>query len=79
MNLLELPHFHAPGRPFMSGHDRAAQFMPFKSLTGFDSQIDQKTSALNDVEWENVIYDDEYDGLDSAQVGGDDDSIVLEK
>lgn len=79
MNLLELPHFHAPGRPFMSGHDRTAQFMPFKSLTGFDSQIDQKTSALNGVEWENVIYDYEYDGLDSARVGGDDDSIVLEK
>ena len=41
--IVDLPHFHAPGRPFMSNHDRAAQFMPFKSLKGYDDMVNQKS------------------------------------
>ena len=31
-DIMDLPHFHAPGRGNMSAHDRAAQFAPYKAL-----------------------------------------------
>lgn len=31
-DIIDLPHFHDPARPFMSMHDRAAQFAPYKAL-----------------------------------------------
>ena len=31
--LLDCPHYHDPNKPYMSMHDRAAQFMPFKPLS----------------------------------------------
>lgn len=61
MNIIDMPHFHDPKRPFMSMHDRAGQFMPFKSLKGFDDDINDKTNNLLDQEWEKIIYDEEYD------------------
>ena len=60
MNLYEIPHFHDPKRPYMSKHDRAAQFMPFKSLRGFDDMVDDKNEQVLGTEWEKIIYDDEY-------------------
>ncbi len=39
-DIINLPHFHAEGRPYMSKHDRAGQFMPFKSLKGLDEMVD---------------------------------------
>ena len=39
-DIIDLPHFKAPGRKQMSLHDRAAQFMPFKSLKGYDELIE---------------------------------------
>ena len=40
--ILNLEHFHQTGRPFMSNRDRAAQFMPFKSLAGFEEKIEEE-------------------------------------
>ena len=31
-DIIDLPHFHAPGRPFMSMDARAAQFAAYKAL-----------------------------------------------
>ena len=71
MNIIDMPHFHDPKRPSMSMRDRAGQFMPFKSLKGFDDEIDEKTETILSQEWEQII-DDEYCDLDYSQDDGDD-------
>ena len=71
MNIIDMPHFHDPKRPSMSMRDRAGQFMPFKSLKGFDDEIDEKTETILSQEWEKII-DDEYCDLDYSQDDGDD-------
>ncbi len=63
MTLIDMPHFHDPNRPFMSMRDRAGQFMPFKSLRGFDDDIETKTKTILDQEWEQIVSD-EYCDLD---------------
>lgn len=45
-DIINLEHFHAPGRPYMPNSERAAQFMPFKSLKGYDEMIDE--ASLSD-------------------------------
>lgn len=45
-DIIDLPHFHAPGRPLMPNSERAAQFMPFKSLKGYDELVDGKTEVV---------------------------------
>ena len=71
MNLIDMPHFHDPKRPFMSIRDRAGQFMPFKSLKGFDDEIDEKTEIILSQEWEQIIDDEYYDPDYSLNDGGD--------
>lgn len=46
-DIINLPHFHADGRPYMNKRSRAAQFMPFKSLKGFDDMVDNKSVELD--------------------------------
>ena len=38
-DIIDLPHFHDPARPYMSIHDRAAQFAPYKSLVGYEEML----------------------------------------
>ncbi len=38
-DIISLPHFSSGSRPHMSLHDRAAQFAPFKALTGYEDSI----------------------------------------
>ena len=38
-DIINLPHFHAENKPFMPLSERAAQFLPFKSLNGYDEII----------------------------------------
>lgn len=57
-DILNLEHYHEPGRPFMSLHDRAAQFMPFKSLKGYDEMIDEDEKDILNDERDDVIYDE---------------------
>ena len=40
-SIINLPHFKDPDRPQMSMHDRAAQFAPFKALTGYEDSINE--------------------------------------
>ncbi|MCH5303756.1 MAG: YolD-like family protein [Ruminococcus sp.] len=44
-DIINLPRHTSKTRPHMSGHDRAAQFMPFAALTGFGAIINE-TSRL---------------------------------
>ena len=57
-DIINLPHFHAPDRPYMSAHDRAAQFAPYKSLVGFEDMIDEKRDAILGEGDEVIEYDD---------------------
>jgi hypothetical protein len=38
-DIINLPHFSSGSRPHMPLHDRAAQFAPFKALTGYEDSI----------------------------------------
>jgi len=46
-DIIHLPHHVSKARPQMSRHDRAAQFLPFAALTGYDAAI-QETGRLTD-------------------------------
>ena len=49
-DIIDLPHFQAPGRQPMARSARAAQFMPFKSLKGYDEMIEFSEEQLGQVE-----------------------------
>ena len=38
-DIIALPHYVSKDRPHMSNHDRAAQFLPFSALTGYEETI----------------------------------------
>ena len=40
-DIIDLPHPVSRRHPHMSRHNRAAQFMPFAALTGYDVVIEQ--------------------------------------
>lgn len=45
-DIIDLPHFHDPARPYMSIHDRAAQFAPYKSLVGYEEMLATTTEDI---------------------------------
>ncbi len=57
-DIINLPHFHAPGKAYMDNSARAAQFMPFKSLKPYDDVVEDTTDKINTEEkW---YIEDEY-------------------
>ena len=42
-DIIHLPHHVSVTHPHMSLYDRAAQFMPFKALTGYEDDIAEET------------------------------------
>lgn len=50
-DIIELPHFHDPSRPYMSMRDRAAQFAPYKSLNGYDEMISAQADKILNEDW----------------------------
>ena len=46
-DIIHLPHHVSKTRPQMSNYDRAAQFMPFSALSGYDAAI-LETARLTD-------------------------------
>ena len=54
-DILHLPHFHAPNKPFLSPEKRAAQFMPFKSLDVYEDTIEKKFQILEDQSIDPII------------------------
>lgn len=63
-DIIDMEHFHAPGKPHMENFARAAQFMPFKSLSTHEGSIEEKTNELNNADWE--VVDPEYDIIDEV-------------
>ncbi|MBR6505800.1 hypothetical protein IKT18_03140 [Candidatus Saccharibacteria bacterium] len=49
-DIIDLPHFHDPNKPYMSLRDRAAQFAPYKSLVGYEKMIEEKTDYLMELD-----------------------------
>ena len=47
-DIINLPHHRSRMRPHMSIHNRAAQFMPFAALTGYDDIIKQTSAHSNE-------------------------------
>ena len=54
-DILHLPHFHAPDKPYLSPEKRAAQFMPFKSLDVYEDTIEKKFQILEDQSIDPII------------------------
>ena len=46
-DIIHLPHHVSSTRPHMPMLDRAAQFMPFRALTGYEDAV-QETARLTD-------------------------------
>lgn len=61
-DIIDLPHHQSYARPRMSAHQRAAQFMPFAALAGYDDVI-ARTAAR--------VEQDHAAGLDLRAVGSD--------
>ena len=57
-DIIDLPHFHLKGKPFMSRADRAGQFMPFKSLNGYHEIIGENEKDVFSEVWEDVEFND---------------------
>lgn len=54
-DILHLPHFKDPAHPPLSRSKRAAQFMPFKSLSTYETQIEQQFHDLTNQRLEPFI------------------------
>ncbi len=46
-DIIDLPHHESTKYPKMPALDRAAQFLPFAALTGFDAAIRETTRLSN--------------------------------
>ena len=46
-DIIDRPRWESPVHPHMSLYDRAAQFMPFAALTGYDDMIAKETERVN--------------------------------
>lgn len=46
-DIVNLPHYHDPTRGFMKNSERAAQFMPFKSLNEYEDYVAKKSDDVN--------------------------------
>ena len=60
-DIIDIPRYIDPARQSMSMHDRAAQFMPFKSLKGYDDMVSERDRSMKNMPWENVEYENEDD------------------
>ena len=67
-DILYLPHFKDPTHPPLSHSKRAAQFIPFKSLNDYETQIEQKFDDLNNQRLESFIdySDSQTDDFDQT-------------
>jgi hypothetical protein len=56
-NIINMKHFHAENKPYMSMSDRATQFAPYKSLVGYEQLIDEETEEVLAKGFEEIEYD----------------------
>lgn len=62
--LLDMEHFHAKDKKYMSINDRAAQFAAYKALDGHEDLIIDKTKQVLGATWEEIDYYDRQDSLE---------------
>ncbi len=63
-DIIDLPHHVSTTHSHMSMHDRAAQFMPFRALTGYEDAV-QETARLTD---EKIELTEEQKALLDAEL-----------
>lgn len=73
-DIIGLPHYHVPGKPYMNEWSRASQFSAFSALEGYDEMVEEEArevgsfQQLTESEMEvlnqkiNLIYDVLEDG-----------------
>ena len=73
-DIIDLPHFHVPGRPYMDSWSRATQFSAFNALEGYEDMVNEEArevgvqETLSESKLEvlnqkiNLIYDVLEDG-----------------
>ena len=70
-DIINLPHFHDPSRPYMTMHDRAAQFAPYKSLVGYDELLSTTAEDILATDIRPVTADTNSDfSADPTSVSG---------
>jgi len=45
-DIINLPHFHVPGKEFMSMFGRAGQFSSFNALTGYEDMVQEEAREV---------------------------------
>ncbi len=60
-DIIDLPHHRSTRHPHMPVHNRAAQFMPFAALSGYDAIIAETARITQE---RITLSDDEKDALD---------------
>ena len=45
-DMIDLPHYHVPGKAYMSNHGRAAQFSAFNALAGYEEMVDEEARQV---------------------------------
>lgn len=60
-DIIDMPHHQSRRHPHMSRHKRAAQFMPFAALSGYDQVIAQTAHDVEEaITRENSQYDRDF-------------------
>lgn len=49
-DIIDMPHHQSDKHPHMSLYDRAAQFMPFAALTGYEEMINEAADSSKNVD-----------------------------
>ena len=47
-DIIDLPHYHVPGRPYMDDFGRSAQFSAFNALEGYEEMVDEEARVVGD-------------------------------
>ena len=45
-DIIDLPHYHVPGKAYMSDLGRAAQFSAFNALDGYEEMVDEEARQV---------------------------------
>ncbi|MBQ3263741.1 hypothetical protein IJH06_01360 [Candidatus Saccharibacteria bacterium] len=59
-DIIGLPHFVDTNYPPMSMEKRAAQFLAYKSLVGYEDLIEEKTAEILAVDDHQIVYDGDF-------------------
>ncbi len=56
-DIINLPHYHDPEKPYMPMNERAGQFAPYKSLHGYHEEIGESEREIMRGDLPNIEYD----------------------